>query len=416
MRLRPRAPLPPLLLLLAALAAAVPARASIEQFSTFDVLAPEVDDENAIDYLLMRPTDNWRDEWDTSPAALRTDQGCMTSAIWYQANEFKARSPMGGRAWLDFGFVQHTDPEGSYQWLQFDFLHAVGNAGAAGFRFRPSYDKSQQDFAALWTSGDGRSPLQARFTFSVEDMFDELWTFHQIAVGDQHYEIYRVHPFEPSFELVWRGERHRIEIADAWLMPMRQDIVDPSPAVSGTRSLRGDRGRVLAERALGSWTLLSRFESTSARSTRSNLVDPGDGRNDRRQWSAEGGLRRVLGPRLTAEARYVYQVRAEDWRPPVASASFHALDRIGQGELAWQVRGEWRLRFGLLYDRIGIARTGEVPGFTYGSRKESRGYIGIQARLGRVRLQAMEGIELDSEPYKVTFHHDKGFLHLQTTF
>jgi hypothetical protein len=28
----------------------------------------------------------------------------------------------------------------------------------------------------------------------------------------------------------------------------------------------------------------------------------------------------------------------------------------------------------------------------------------------------VEGIELDSEPYTVTFHHDKTFLHLQTTF
>jgi hypothetical protein len=31
-------------------------------------------------------------------------------------------------------------------------------------------------------------------------------------------------------------------------------------------------------------------------------------------------------------------------------------------------------------------------------------------------LQASEGVELDAEPYEVSFHHDKGFLHLQTTF
>jgi hypothetical protein len=33
-----------------------------------------------------------------------------------------------------------------------------------------------------------------------------------------------------------------------------------------------------------------------------------------------------------------------------------------------------------------------------------------------VSLQAIEGIELDHEPYDVWFIHDKGFLHLQTTF
>jgi hypothetical protein len=33
-----------------------------------------------------------------------------------------------------------------------------------------------------------------------------------------------------------------------------------------------------------------------------------------------------------------------------------------------------------------------------------------------VSVHAIEGLELDKEPYKVSGIHDKGFLHLQTTF
>ena len=74
------------------------------------------------------------------------------------------------------------------------------------------------------------------------------------------------------------------------------------------------------------------------------------------------------------------------------------------------------MRFGLLHNRIGITRQGLIPDFTWGTRKESRAFIGLQARFGRVRVAGIEGIELDSEPYQVSFHHDKGFLQLQTTF
>ena len=403
-------------LLLALLVGASPARASIEQFASFDVFAPELDDENAIDYFLSRPVDDWRDEWDASPSALRADQGCLTAGIWYQANEFKARSMLADSTWLDLGFVEHTDPGGSYRWLQFDVLHATRRLGAFGGRFRPAYEKSAQDFAALWTAGDGRSPLQARVTLDIEDTFNRLWTVRQAAVGEGHWEPYRVHPFEPAVDFAARGPHHRLEFSDTWLMPSRKDIVDPSPAVAGSLSLRGNHALALAEHDLGAWTGIVRCEGTAARSSRSNLAQSGDGHVDRQQWSAEAALRRVLGPRLRVEGRYVYMRRAQDWRPPVASGAFAALDRIGETELTWRANANWQWFTGLLYDRIGVASSGSPPGSSYGSRKESRAFIGLQARLGHVRLQAVEGIELDAEPYQVSFHHDKGFLHLQAAF
>ena len=404
------------LLLCAALVPAVPARASIEEFSTLDVFAPEVDDENALDYFLSRQPEEWRAEWEDSAAALRTDQGCMTAGIWYQANEFKARSSMAAHTWLDLGFLEHTDPGGSYQWLEFGVRHATRRFGTFGGRFRPAYDKSKQDFAALWELGDSRSRLQVRTTLSIEDAFNKLWTFRQTQVGGARLEPYRVHPFEPSVDIVWRGAHHRVELADTWLTPSRQDIFDPDPLLTGTRTLRGDHALVLAERQLGPWTTIARYEGTAVRSSWRNAVQPGDGHVDRQRWSAELAIRRQLTPRLRAEGRYAYMDRAQDWRPPVARGAFAALDRMGEAELAWQASERWQLDGGLLYDRIGVALNGAPPGFTYGSRKESRAFISVQARLGRVRVQLVEGIELDSEPYTVSFHHDKGFLHLQTTF
>ena len=56
-----------------------------------------------------------------------------------------------------------------------------------------------------------------------------------------------------------------------------------------------------------------------------------------------------------------------------------------------------------------------VP-FSWGTRNESRAYVGVSARFGRVRLDGVEGIELDPEGYEVWFVHDKAFLQFQTTF
>jgi hypothetical protein len=54
--------------------------------------------------------------------------------------------------------------------------------------------------------------------------------------------------------------------------------------------------------------------------------------------------------------------------------------------------------------------------FSFGTRSESRLYLGLALRIGRIQVAGVEGIELDDEPYDVRIVHDKGFLQLQTTF
>ena len=401
--------------LLAVALLARPARASVEEFSSFDVFGMEADDESVIDRYLARTPEEWRSSWEGATSALRADQGCLTSATWYQSNEFKARSPLGRRSWLDVGFMQRTDLEASWEWFQFDFHHATDHLGVLGWRVRPAYEKSQQDFAVMWEGGDATKPLQGRATFTFEDAFNNFWEFRTAKVGN-HSEPYIKHPFEPALAGVWRGRRHRFEVSGTWLTPSRKSILDPDPARTGTLSLWGAKLAVRAEGTLGAQHVVAAFEDVQARSEQTFLPQPGTGGVFRRHWTAELALRRDLAPRLHIEARYLYQGRDASWSPPVGNGWFRALDRVGALELDWRAHPDWLVKTGLLYDRIGIARAGAIPGGTFGSRKESRGFFGFQARFGKVQVQVVEGVELDSEPYSVTFHHDKTFLHLQTTF
>ena len=401
-------------LLLAAALVTARAHADTQQFATFDAASMEEDDENFLDHFQSRLPDEWRAEWEAATAALRTSQGCLTSGTWHQWDEFKARAPMTDRAWLDFSFVQTTDPQASWEWVRFDFTRATRWGTFAG-RFQPAYDKSQQDLAALWRWGDGTRPLELQATFTFVDALNSFWEFRQARVGN-HSEPYRAHPFEPELVVISRGAHRRLEAQAKWLTPSRKDIDDPDAALSGRSSLWGSHVFVDAEQDLARWTLLARYDGTQALSAQQLNGTPGDGRNYRRAWSAEAGVRRALGPRLRIEGRYAYGNRAEDWHPPVADAAFRGLDRMGALLVHWTARPSLELITGLLYDRIGITRTGAVPDFSYGTRKESRGLIGLQTRIGNVRLQGLEGIELDSEPYPVTFHHDKAYVQLQTTF
>jgi hypothetical protein len=405
--------------LLAALALAAllapAARASVEEFSTFDVASMESDDENFFDHWLTRLPAHWRAEYDSSSNAFRTSQGCYTSGQWYQAHDFKARAPLGQSAYLDVGWQQMSDDMAQWEWLRLDFRIATKHAGTFGIRFQPAADKSNQDFAALWDWGRAGDPLWIEAAFTIEDAFNSLWKFRQTQVGD-HHEPYTAHPVEPALRVVSQGRRHRVEVAGKWLTPLAKDILDADGSQSGTHALWGAKGAMLAEFSLGRWQLEARFVDQQALSHETTPLEAGDGHQFRRHWQAEGAVRRGVGGSWVLEARGAYQDRAQDWQPPVAAGAFRALDRGYALELAGEPWKLWHTRAGLMHDRVGIAQQGEAPYFTWGTRTESRAYVALEKQFGRVRVQGIEGIELDSEPYEVTFHHDKGFLQLQTTF
>ena len=371
------------LLLLAPSLGASRAHASIEEFSTFDLSRMEEDDESALDHYLAL-----RREF---AAALRRRHAIRTE-----------RRAIGVEAYLALrettiylAPLQVETDYAHYQWLSLDFrfLTRVGNVGV---RFRPNYDKSQQDFAFLWSHGDGSSPLQVETALTIEDMFNTFWEFRQARVKE-HNEPYRRHPFEPSARVISRGKKHRLELAGTWQTPSRKVIDDPDSTMDGAFTLWGSKFLVVGERQFSDWTLETRLDGERVLTTRPTRREPGNARLFRRMWNGELAVRRQFGADTRAELRWMYKDRAQSWAPPGGDGRLRALVVDGLQHRLVQVR---------------LA----AQGFTWGSRKESRAYVGLRAKFGRVSVQGIECIELDHEPYEVSFHHDKGFLQLQTTF
>lgn len=402
------------LLLVAQALPATRAHASIEEFASFDLSRMEEDDESALDHYLARQPAAWREEWEQSTNGFRTSQGCLTAGLWNTEYEMKMRSPMGKRSHLDLELLQVATDYAQYQWLSLDFRFLT-RAGLMGIRFRPSYDKSQQDFAVLWSHGDGTTPLQVDAAITLEDMFNTFWEFRQARVKD-HNEPYRRHPFEPSARIISRGKKHRLEFSGAWQTPSRKVIDDPDSTLDGAFSLWGSRFLLLGERQFSGWTIESRLDGERALTTHPVRASAGDSRIFRRLWNGELAVRRQFGADTRGELRWIYKDRAQSWAPPAGDGRLRALDRVVTAEVSRRFSDRWSARTGLMYDRVSIAVHGAYPGFTWGSRKESRAYVGLRAKFGRVSVQGVECIELDHEPYEVSFHHDKGFLHLQTTF
>jgi hypothetical protein len=394
-----------------------PARASTEEFSSFDVERPEEDDESILDHLLARPSDEWREEWDRAPQAFRTSQGCFTSGQWYTDHQLKLVSPLGSRARFGLRLDQVESDVVTYDNLELWFLFPQ-RAGTLGVMFRPYYDKSRQDFALTWELGTDTTRQQLRLVYGLEDLFNNLWVWRQTRVGESG-QPYDRHPWEPAIKAALRRPRWRLETEGKWLTPARKRVglYAGGPPTEQAQSLWGAWGcATLEARALGAtWT--ARTENRQARSTDQFLDLPGgDARKSRRMWQVELAARRAVGRGFAIEGRWLYVDRMQSYRPPLADACFHSIDRTFQFETRWAARTDLAVRLGGLFDRVSVAKSGETGLFSHGTRNESRAYFGLVARFGRVTLSGVEGIELDPEVYEVWHHHDKGFLSLQTTF
>lgn len=393
-----------------------PASGSTEEFSSFDVARPEEDDESTLDHLLARPPLAWQEEWDRAPLAFRTSQGCFTSGQWYTHHQLKLTSPVGRRASFALEYDRVDSDYLAYEhfdlWLRFPL-----RAGTLGVMFRPCYDKSRQDFALRWELGADTTRGQLRFTYGFEDLFNNLWVWRQTRVGESG-EPYERHPWEPALKAALRRERWRAEVEGRWLTLARKrlDATDGEP--ESVQTLWGTWAVAdLEARALGT-TWLARLEDRQARSTdhpNDGSIADGSGRCTRRLWQIELGTRRALPRALSAEARWLYLDRMESRRAPGSPLSFHAVDRVMQLELRWSPRPNLALRGGGLFDRVSTG-CDPLPENPHSARNESRAYVGLALRFGRLSLTGTEGIELDPEHYEVWNHHDKGFLQLQTTF
>ena len=389
------------------------ARAGTEEFSTFHTATQEEDDESLLDHVLTRHPRPWRDEWEHAAMGLRTAQGCLTSGQWFIQTDLKVGSPLGQSARFGVDMRQSETDLSSYQYIDFTFKFptAIGTTGAM---FRPLFDKSRQDFALTWETGTDTSSFDSQVVFTFEDMFNNLWAWRQTRVGNES-EPYLRHPYEPAFRLRGRGDTWRAELFGQYLTPSRK-LVQDLVLQAREQTLWGTLGVASLEARVLGLNCELRGSNQQARST-DQPTDFSTASNDnwRRQWSVEAAMGRKVVPRFAAEVRGIYQSRDETWSPPVP-AVFAGIDKLAQLDTRWEATQNFHVRTGLLYDRIHITDVGWIRNGTYGTRKESRAYIGLEARFGRVTVEGIEGIELDQEPYPVWFVHDKGFLHLQTTF
>jgi hypothetical protein len=148
---------------------------------------------------------------------------------------------------------------------------------------------------------------------------------------------------------------------------------------------------------------------------------PGDFHQFGRRWRVKGSVTQAVGENAHVAVRYFYMDRTQVYRPPIADATLNVIDRCVMID-SW-FDGPWGLGFhvGGMRDRVTVWSDKTIPLYTpplytHGTRHETRVFISIQKLFGKVRVRGIEGMELDQEPYEVSFHHDKGFFQLQTAF
>ena len=405
-----------LLALLIAWCAPDVARCGTEEFSTFDIDRQEEDDESLIDHVLTRSPRGWRAAWERAPSAFRTEQGCLTSGQWFIHSDLKVETALGDRARFGVVLRQTEDDIANYNFLDLT-ARLPTRAGTLGVAFRPFYDKSRQDFTLMWEAGTDTSALQIQARFGLEDLFNNLWAFRQTRVGDRS-EPYVKHPFEPALRIATRHAHWRTEFDVKYLTPSIRQLpgaTDLDPLRNST--LWGALAHATVEyRATGfEWELRGRNQQ--AYSSLAPAGAPfGDDGSFRRQWAIESAVRRPFPRGIVGELRGIYQNRDQHHGPPAGPGAFAAIDRTLGAELEWQAHPRLTARLGGLYDRISVARSGVMFRQSYGTRTESRAYLGLAARFGNVTISIVEGIELDPEPYEVWAVHDKGFFQLQAIF
>ena len=401
--------------LLFALLVAAPASANYEEFLTLDILGQEEDDENLLDHVLVRQPLEWRDEWERARGAFRSSQGCFTSGQWYLDHDLKVRVPMGDTAFLDLEVRDVSDAESVYGWTRFDVRFPLPRLGLWGVRAVPTFDKSRQDIALLWDHGVPTQGLHVHAVMGLEDMFNKFWSMRQVRVGDES-EPYLRHPFEPALRLGWRTEQTRVALGGKWLTPSTKRIETADPALRRNIDLWGVKGDASVSQRFGAMTAELGFETAQAQSEEHRDVFDGDHHVFRRKWRVDGALTRALGARARLTARFIYQERTQVWRPPISNSSLDVIDRMPMVEAAFPVPFDFFGRAGFMRNRITAVPNILVPVWTWGTRVETRAFVALQKRFGRVHLQGIECIELDREQYDVAFIHDKGFLQLQILF
>jgi hypothetical protein len=401
-------------LLLGCLLLPARARASYEEFATVNVGRTEEDDEYFFDQELVRSPFPWHDEFDRATNAFRSSQGCFTSGIWHIDNDLKFSVPLSDSARFSLEYLDYLDMESVYSWTRLEARFPIPNAGRWGFRFTPSVDKSRHDMSLMWEHGNALSPLEVQGVFTLEDIFNHFWSQRQVKVGGDS-EPYSRHPFEPALSVAWRGGGPKLSARAKWLTPSTKHFETNDPALRRTEKLWGAKGDGAVSQRIGATTIAGEFETVQASSYAYWEQQPGDHHEFSRRWRVKGSVIQDIGESAHLAVRYFYMDRTHVWRPPIANSTLNVIDRCVMLDSWFKAPWDLGVRLGGMRDRVTVWEDG-IPVDTHGTRYETRAILALQKVFGKVRVQVIEGIELDHEPYEVSFHHDKGFFQLQTTF
>ena len=326
-------------------------------------------------------------------------------------------SPLGQRARFGLQLDQVESDLVAYENLDLWFLFPQ-RAGTLGVMFRPYYDKSRQDFALTWELGADTTRDQLRLVYGLEDLFNNLWVWRQTRVGESG-EPYERHPWEPAIKAALRRPRWRVETEGKWLTLARKRVnalrrpgVPERADALGRLGLGRDRGAGPGRHVDGAHREPAGPQHRPAPRPLEPGTRAGRAACGRSSWP-RAARRGAASPSRGAGSTWT-ACRATGRRSPTPAST------RSTGRSSWRRAG--RRGRGSSCGWAGcstgssVYKSGDTGRFTYGTRNESRAYLGLMARFGRVWLSGVEGIELDPEPYEVWHHHDKGFLQLQTTF
>lgn len=386
-----------------------------------NVGATEGDDEYLFDQELSRSPFNWHDEYDQASNAFRASQGCFTAGHWHIDNQLKFEVPLGDTSRFRLDYLDYADMESVYGWTRLEFRFPIPHMGRWGFRYTPNFEKSRQDMALMWEHGNALTPFQVQGVFTLEDIFNNFWSQRQVVVGGEA-EPYVRHPYEPAVSLNWRGGGPRLSANAKWLTPSTKRFEAKDPTQRRTEKLWGAKGDGTVSQSIGGTTIEGAFETVQKSSYADWDQQPGDHHEFARRWRIKGSLIQAIGDNAHVAVHYFYMDRTQVVRPPVTNTTLNVIDRCVMVDSWFNAAWGLRVWVGGLRDRVTVwSNVSNLiflppPLESEGTRYEDRAIISLQKTFGRLRVQGIEGIELDHEPYQVTLHHDKGFLQLQTTF
>ncbi len=393
-----------------------PARATYEEFRSLYIGKLEEDDETLLDHVLVHQPLEWREAWERSPGGFRSSQGCFTSGKWFLDHDLKVRVPMGDTTTLTIEIRNVSDDESTYDWTRFDLRFPISHhLGTVGLRLSPTFDKSRHDVALMWEHGRPDSGFSVQAVAGLEDVFNKFWSSRQVRVGDES-EPYERHPYEPALRLGWIGNGTRATVGGKWQTPSIKFIDTHDPALRRRDHLWGVKHDASVAQRFGRNTAELGYESVQASTFEYWDFVPGDHHRYGRRTRGEAAYTRWLGEHGRLTMRFIYQERTQVWRPPVTNDALSVIDRMPVIEAGFRAPLDTYARVGLMRNRVTVVGIPWRPVYTEGTRLETRGYLALQFRFGKVLVQGIECIELNREPYDVAFIHDKGFLHFQTTF